>query len=108
MPCRQSDYRQRHRPGLSRARPDAARTHIAQTVPLGRIGRPDDIAGLVTFLASRAGCFRTGTIIALDGGITGWTQLPSDDAGAADSSRSPSSLRIGSHRVPLFTVAKVW
>ncbi|MFE9323698.1 glucose 1-dehydrogenase [Nocardia sp. NPDC052278] len=50
---------------------DTARTHIAQTVPLGRIGRPDDIAGLVTFLSSRAGSYLTGTIIPLDGGITG-------------------------------------
>lgn len=50
---------------------DAARSHIEQTVPMGRIGRPDDIAGLVTFLASRAGSFLTGTIIPLDGGITG-------------------------------------
>ena len=42
-----------------------------QTVPLGRIGRPDDVAGLTLFLCSRAGAYLTGTVIPLDGGITG-------------------------------------
>jgi len=36
-------------------------------VPLGRIGRPDDAAGLTLFLASRAGAYLTGTVIPLDG-----------------------------------------
>jgi len=40
-------------------------------VPLGRIGRPDDVAGLTLLLASRAGSYLTGTVIPLDGGITG-------------------------------------
>ena len=40
-------------------------------MPLGRIGRADDVAGLVVFLASRAGSYLTGTVIPLDGGITG-------------------------------------
>jgi NAD(P)-dependent dehydrogenase (short-subunit alcohol dehydrogenase family) len=47
------------------------RTAVEQSVPLGRIGRPDDAAGLVQFLASRAGSYLTGTVIPLDGGITG-------------------------------------
>ncbi len=50
--------------------PDA-RAAIEQSVPLGRIGRPDDVAGLTLFLASRAGAYMTGTVIPLDGGITG-------------------------------------
>ncbi len=44
---------------------------IRRSVPLGRIGRPDDVAGLTLFLASRAGAYMTGTVIPLDGGITG-------------------------------------
>jgi NAD(P)-dependent dehydrogenase (short-subunit alcohol dehydrogenase family) len=48
-----------------------ARQAVERTVPLGRIGRPDDAAGLTQFLASRAGSYLTGTVIALDGGITG-------------------------------------
>jgi NAD(P)-dependent dehydrogenase (short-subunit alcohol dehydrogenase family) len=44
---------------------------IEQAVPLGRIGRPDDVAGLTLFLSSRAGSYVTGNVIPLDGGITG-------------------------------------
>jgi NAD(P)-dependent dehydrogenase (short-subunit alcohol dehydrogenase family) len=47
------------------------REAVEQQVPLGRIGRPDDVAGLTLFLASRAGAYLTGTVIPLDGGITG-------------------------------------
>jgi NAD(P)-dependent dehydrogenase (short-subunit alcohol dehydrogenase family) len=47
------------------------RAEVARMVPLGRIGRPDDAAGLTIFLASRAGSFLTGAVIPLDGGITG-------------------------------------
>jgi NAD(P)-dependent dehydrogenase (short-subunit alcohol dehydrogenase family) len=49
----------------------ATRAAIEGEVPLGRIGRPDDVAGLTLFLAARAGAYLTGTIIPLDGGITG-------------------------------------
>jgi NAD(P)-dependent dehydrogenase (short-subunit alcohol dehydrogenase family) len=48
-----------------------ARKGIEAAVPLGRIGRPDDVAGLALFLASRAGEYVTGAVIPLDGGITG-------------------------------------
>ena len=44
---------------------------VGQAVPLGRVGVGDDIAGTTIFLASRAGAFLTGTVIPLDGGITG-------------------------------------
>jgi NAD(P)-dependent dehydrogenase (short-subunit alcohol dehydrogenase family) len=47
------------------------REAIEQGVPLGRIGRPDDVAGLTLFLCSRAGSYMTGNVIPLDGGITG-------------------------------------
>jgi NAD(P)-dependent dehydrogenase (short-subunit alcohol dehydrogenase family) len=47
------------------------RQEVEAKVPLGRIGRPDDVAGLTLFLASRAGSYLTGTVIPLDGGITG-------------------------------------
>jgi NAD(P)-dependent dehydrogenase (short-subunit alcohol dehydrogenase family) len=49
----------------------AMRETIEGLVPLGRIGRADDAAGLTLFLASRAGAYLTGTVIPLDGGITG-------------------------------------
>ena len=47
------------------------REAVEASVPLGRIGRPDDVAGLTLLLASRAGSYLTGTVIPLDGGITG-------------------------------------
>jgi NAD(P)-dependent dehydrogenase (short-subunit alcohol dehydrogenase family) len=50
--------------------PDTRRA-IQSSVPLGRIGHPDDVAGLTQFLASRAGAYLTGAVIPLDGGITG-------------------------------------
>jgi NAD(P)-dependent dehydrogenase (short-subunit alcohol dehydrogenase family) len=43
---------------------------IRASVPLGRIGEPEDMAGIAIFLASRAGAYLTGTVIPVDGGIT--------------------------------------
>ena len=37
--------------------------------PLGRIGQPEDMAGIAIYLASRAGAYVTGAIIPVDGGI---------------------------------------
>jgi NAD(P)-dependent dehydrogenase (short-subunit alcohol dehydrogenase family) len=47
------------------------RAEVERNVPLGRIGNLDDVAGLTIMLASRAGSYLTGTVIPLDGGITG-------------------------------------
>ena len=50
---------------------EEGRRAIEQMVPLHRAGRQDDAAGLVRFLSSRAGSYLTGTVIPLDGGLTG-------------------------------------
>lgn len=44
-------------------------TQMAALHPVGRIGKPTDIAGLAIFLCSKASSFITGTYIPLDGGF---------------------------------------
>lgn len=43
---------------------------LRRRAPLGRVGEPDDMAGIAVFLASRASAFVTGQIIAVDGGLS--------------------------------------
>jgi NAD(P)-dependent dehydrogenase (short-subunit alcohol dehydrogenase family) len=44
--------------------------HVAQRVPVGRIGSPEDMAGAAIFLASRAGDYVVGETLVVDGGTT--------------------------------------
>jgi 3-oxoacyl-[acyl-carrier protein] reductase len=46
----------------------AVREEWARSIPLGRLGRPEEIAALVAFLASERASFIHGTVIAADGG----------------------------------------
>ncbi len=43
---------------------------IKASNPMGRIGAPDDMAGVAIYLASRAGSYVTGAVIPVDGGIS--------------------------------------
>jgi 3-oxoacyl-[acyl-carrier protein] reductase len=45
------------------------RKKLLEKIPLARLGQPDDVAGVVAFLASPAASYITGQIIAIDGGI---------------------------------------
>lgn len=49
--------------------PDEARAHLSNITPLGRLGQPEDIASLVTFLASDDASFITGAEYNVDGGL---------------------------------------
>ncbi len=49
--------------------PADAMRRAVEEVPLGRYGSPDDVAGLVAFLASARGGFITGLTIPVDGGL---------------------------------------
>jgi NAD(P)-dependent dehydrogenase (short-subunit alcohol dehydrogenase family) len=51
------------------ADPDSRRM-VEASVPRQRIGSPEDVAGTVIFLASRAGAYTTGAVIPVDGGIS--------------------------------------
>jgi NAD(P)-dependent dehydrogenase (short-subunit alcohol dehydrogenase family) len=42
---------------------------LAASSPLGRIGQPDDMAGAIVYLASRAAAYVTGAVLPVDGGI---------------------------------------
>jgi len=42
---------------------------IKKSCPLGRIGEPEDMAGIALYLSSRAGAYVTGAVIPVDGGI---------------------------------------
>jgi len=42
---------------------------IVASCPMGRIGEPEDMAGVALYLASRAGSYVTGAVIPVDGGI---------------------------------------
>jgi 3-oxoacyl-[acyl-carrier protein] reductase len=49
--------------------PEAQRQALAQRIPLGRLGQPDDIAGAVVYLASDAAAWVTGATLHVTGGM---------------------------------------
>ena len=52
--------------------PQPVRDNVARTVPLQRLGQPEEHAWLVAYLASPAGDYYTGTVITLDGARDNW------------------------------------
>jgi len=49
---------------------EEAMKQVEQTIPLKRLGQPEDIANLVVFLASEDSSYITGQMIVIDGGLT--------------------------------------
>ncbi len=58
---------------------EEAKRRRAQTVPLGRVGYPEDIAAAVAFLASDDASYITGQIVYVDGGILAQLRSPQVD-----------------------------
>jgi 3-oxoacyl-[acyl-carrier protein] reductase len=54
---------------LTRALPEAQKTALLAQIPLGRLGRPEDIAAAVAYLASPAGGYITGAVLHVNGGM---------------------------------------
>jgi NAD(P)-dependent dehydrogenase (short-subunit alcohol dehydrogenase family) len=50
--------------------PESMKERSLKTVPKGRLGKPEDIAGLVLFLASPESDYMTGTTVIMDGGAS--------------------------------------
>lgn len=58
--------------GMARLAPDErVRGMVARSVPLGRLGSPEDVGNACLFLASPLGSFVTGAVLPVDGG---WSQ----------------------------------
>jgi citronellol/citronellal dehydrogenase len=68
--------------------PEPVRQGVAGTVPLGRLGRPEELAWLVAYLASPAGDYLTGTTITVDGARDNWLG-PWPPPGLADEEGRP-------------------
>ncbi|MEE1568004.1 MAG: SDR family oxidoreductase, partial [Arenicellales bacterium] len=49
--------------------PDEQRTQLLASIPLARLGQPEDIAAAVSFLASKDAAYITGQVLHVNGGM---------------------------------------
>lgn len=54
---------------MTAALPEKAREGLMNMIPMGRAGRPEDVAGMVVFLAGSGSDYITGQVIHVDGGM---------------------------------------
>jgi NAD(P)-dependent dehydrogenase (short-subunit alcohol dehydrogenase family) len=49
---------------------EAGQARASKTVPMHRVGRPEDLAGTLLYLTGRAGAYTTAAVVPLDGGMS--------------------------------------
>ena len=49
--------------------PAERRAELLKTIPLGRVGKPEDVAAAVAFLAGPGGAYVTGQVLRVNGGL---------------------------------------
>jgi 3-oxoacyl-[acyl-carrier protein] reductase len=54
---------------MTRELPEAARQRLLEQVPLGRLGRPEDVAAAVLYLVGSGGAYVTGSTLPVNGGM---------------------------------------
>ena len=70
--------------------PQEVAENVVRTVPLQRLGTPEEMAWLIAYLASPAGDFLSGCVITIDGARDNWFgSWPPPGAPASPASRSP-------------------
>jgi citronellol/citronellal dehydrogenase len=67
--------------------------NIAHSIPLGRTGRPEEVAWLLAYLASPAGDFYSGTTITIDGARDNWVGPWPPEQVATESGSLPAEER---------------
>jgi citronellol/citronellal dehydrogenase len=66
---------------------------VPRTIPLGRLGRPEEVAWLIAYLASPAGDFFSGTVLTVDGARDNWFGRWPPQVQAGDAGEPPAEER---------------